>query len=363
MLERIGPRILIVRLSAIGDVVVTTPVSRALREAFPDAHLTWAVEKKASGFLEGNPYLDEVVVWDRPRGARGMADVVRFGTLLRKGRFDWAVDCQGNLRSALVSRLSGARKVIGNTEAREQAARCYHVRVPRSATDLSSRQRCLDLLRPLGVRSSDRRMVVTVSDTERNAARDALEAGGLPAGAGYACLVPGTTWPQKHWFEDRWAELAGLVQERLGLTPVLLGGPADVIAAERIREAAPGRCVTLAGKTSLKTGAAVLEGARFTVAVDTGLMHASVAVGTPTVGVCGASWWKGFQDYEPFALVREPMSCSPCLHRPSCGGQFDCMRALSAERVLAAAVGLPQSQVQGSRFKVPGSGFQVPVLP
>lgn len=334
------PRILIVRLSAIGDVVVTTPVSRALREAFPEAHLAWAVEKRAAGFLEGNPYLDEVCIWDRPKGARASADLPRFAGGLRDRRFDWAIDCQGNLRSALVSRLSGARRIVGNAGAREHADLLYHVRVPRSTTDLSSRQRCLDLLRPLGVESRDRRMVVSVSEEDRREAGQVLEAAGLDPGAAYACMVPGTTWAQKHWLEDRWAELAGMLQHA-GMAPVLLGGPAEVPMAERIIASAPGRCVSLAGKTSLKTAAAVLQGGRLTVAVDTGLMHASVAVGTPTVGVCGASWWRGFQDYERFALVREELSCSPCLHRPSCGGQFDCMRALTATRVLAAARALP----------------------
>jgi heptosyltransferase-1 len=65
-------------------------------------------------------------------------------------------------------------------------------------------------------------------------------------------------------------------------------------------------------------------------------MHSSVAVGTPTVGLCGASWWHGFQDYDNFELLREKMDCSPCVHRPTCDGRFDCMRALTPERVLAA---------------------------
>jgi heptosyltransferase I len=363
-------RILIVRLSAIGDVVVTTPVARALREAFPHAHLAWAVEKKAAGFLEGNPYLDEVLVWDRPKGAAGVADLVRFGMLLRKGRFDWAIDAQGNLRSAMVARLSGARTVVGNSGAREHAERLYHQRVPRSASDLSSRQRCLDLLKPLGVESRDRRMMVHVSEIERESAAATLRQAGLEQGAPYACLVPATTWAQKHWFEESWAELAVLVRERLGLTPVLMGGPADKAMTDRIqvsaRKLSPqswgagGATVpSLVGKTSLKTAAAILEGARLTVSVDTALMHASVAVGTPTVGVCGASWWKGFQDYERFALVREEMACSPCLHRPTCGGRFDCMRALTAERVLAAAQGL--LGISGLVIAV-GTGVALPVV-
>lgn len=332
--------ILIIRLSAIGDVVVTTPVARALRAAKPDAHLAWVVEPAAKGFLEGNPFLDEVIVWDRKKGGLKWGDLLQVRSQLRARRWDWVIDCQGNLRSALVARLAGGRTIVGNTNAKEHADLLYHRKVERSSTDLSSRQRCLDLLRPLGIETEDRRMMVAVSDAERAAAQEVLAQLKIASSERYLCLVPATTWPQKHWFEPEWAALADRMRESLGLTPVILGGPADVPMAARIAEAARGGAAIAAGKTSLKTAAALLEGARLTVAVDTGLMHASVAVGTPTVGVCGASWWKGFADYERFALVREEMACSPCLHRPTCGGTFDCMRALTPERVLAAARGL-----------------------
>jgi heptosyltransferase-1 len=329
--------ILIIRLSAIGDVVVTTPVSRALREARPNAHIAWLVEKGARDVLAGNPYLDEVIVWDRKKGGLKFSDLGALRKQLGTRRWDWAIDCQGLLRSALAARLSGARRIVGNTHAKERADLLYHHRVPRSETDFSSRQRCLDLLRPLGIETTDRRMVVDVSDEEARGAAQLLAELGVSPGEPYACLVPATTWPQKHWLEERWSALADLLRSQLGLTPVVLGGPADSPLAERIAAASTGTCVAAAGKTTLKSAAAVLRGAELTVAVDTGLMHASVAVGTPTVGVCGASWWHGFKDYEHFELVREEMKCSPCLHHPSCDGRFDCMRALTPERVLAAA--------------------------
>lgn len=334
---RTGPRILIVRLSAIGDVVVTTPVSRALREAFPDAYLAWVVEPAAAGMLGDNPYLDEVIVWDRKKGGLNLGDILRLRRRLKPKRFDWVIDCQGLLRSALVARLSGARTVVGNVGAKERADLFYHRKIARRTDDLSSRQRCLDLLRPLGVESRDRRMVLTVTPAEQSAAAALLRDLRSEGEGEYACLVPATTWPQKHWFDENWGELAALLREQLALDTVVLGGPRDAERAERIRSVAGARCFNAAGKTTLKTAAALLQGARVAIAVDTALMHAAVAVGTPTVGVCGASWWPGFSDYEGFSLVREPMECSPCLHRPTCDGRFDCMRALTAARVAAAA--------------------------
>lgn len=335
--NRTGQRILIVRLSAIGDVIVTTPVTRALREAMPEAFVAWVVEERSAEMVRGNPYVDEVIVWKRPRGVTLKALLALRRQLREHGPFDWAIDMQGLLRSALVARLSGARVVVGNTRAKEHADLLYHQRIPRRQDDRSSRQRCLDLLQPLGIRSEDRRMVLPVTAEDTAAAAGALRQAGVRAGAPYACLVPATTWKQKHWLEPGWAELADLLQVRRGLVPVFLGAPADAPMMDRIAGAARKPVVSLAGKTSLRSAAAVLAGARVTVAVDTALMHGSVAVGTPTVGVCGASGWPGFQDYPDFELVREDLPCSPCYHRPSCDGRFDCMRALTAERVLAAA--------------------------
>ncbi|MFN3652867.1 MAG: glycosyltransferase family 9 protein [Armatimonadota bacterium] len=339
MESRTGERILLIRLSAIGDVTVTTPVTRALREAKPDAHITWVVETRAKDVLAGNPYLDEVITWDRPKGGLGIRPFLELVPQLRARRFDWAIDFQGLMRSALVARFSGARRVVGNAGAREGAERLYHVRVPRREDDPSSRQRCLDLLRPLGVRSANRDMVLPISESDRMDARALLHTQGVTARTPYVCLVPFTTWTQKHWFSDRWSELAELIDRRLGLRPVVLGSGADAPGAAEICARA-GATVNLAGKTTLKSASAVIAGAALTVAVDTALMHASVAVGTPTVALCGASWWRGFEDYREtgrYTMLREELGCSPCLRAPTCGGQFDCMRALTVERVFQAA--------------------------
>ncbi len=332
------PRILIVRLSAIGDVIVTTPVSRALREAFPDAHIAWAVEALSAPVLEANPYLDEVLVWERSSASFRLRDYLEFVGRLRRRRFDWIVDCQGNLRSGVVSRLATRRGLVGNTQAKESASIFYDVRVPRDPHDRSSRRRCLDLLRPLGVETADKRMVLRVTPEEQAAARGLLDRSAEHSVTRIA-LIPATTWPQKHWLPDRWGALAALIKAELGANPLILGGPADRPLAAAIQAAAGGACTDLAGQTSLRSALAVLSLCSAAVAVDTGLMHASVALGVPTVGLAGASWWPGFEDYEGFSLIREPMACSPCLHRPTCAGRFDCMAALDVERVANALRG------------------------
>jgi heptosyltransferase-1 len=344
------PRILLVRLSAIGDVVVATPVIRRLRSAFPAAYLAWLAEEKAFGIVEGNPGLDEVIVWPRERWtreggrspasrARSLGQHLRFARGLRERSFDVAIDFQGLLRSALIVRASGAAWRVASEGTKEGSAHFYNVRVPRG-DDRSSRQRCLDLLRPLGIETSDRRMDVWFS-AEDAAAANALRAraecayGARGAQRPLVCLCPATTWRHKHWREEGWAVVAdGLVRD--GAIPVFMGAAGDRPLLERIRAQMRAPAYLAAGETSLKEAAALLSLGRLSISVDTGLMHVAVAVGTPVVALCGPSYWPGFQDYERFHMIRKPFPCSPCLRHPICGND-DCMTAITPEEVLGRA--------------------------
>src|SRR5437868_6866490 len=186
------PRILLVRLSAIGDVVVTTLVARVLRQALPEAYLAWLVEEKAADVLIGNPHLNEVIVWPRSSWQREAGQWGQFARHrefvadLRRQRFDVGIDFQGLARSAGLLAAAGIRHRIGNTRSREGSGLCYTLRVPRPP-EPSSRQRCLDLLRPLGVESQDRRMVIGIQEEQRRNAASFLEQHGL-AQAPYVCL-------------------------------------------------------------------------------------------------------------------------------------------------------------------------------
>jgi lipopolysaccharide heptosyltransferase I len=333
------PRILLVRLGAIGDVVVTTPVARVLRQALPQAYLAWVVEEKAADVLRGNPYLDEVIVWRRDhwrqelRQWSRLAGHARFLADLRQRHFDVGIDFQGLARSAALLLASGAGHRIGNTPSREGSGMCYTLRVPR-ASEPGNRQRCLDLLRPLGIESCDRRMEVAIGAEERAFATAFLEQHDVDE-ARFVCLCPATTWRNKHWREERWAQLADTLQQRLGLQPLFMGARGDLPLLDRIQAAMTTAPVVAAGQTSLRGAAALLERSQGVVSVDTALMHLGVAVGAPVVGLCGPSYWPGFQDYERFRMIRKPLPCSPCLRHPTCA-HFDCMAAIGVEETVRA---------------------------
>src|SRR5207244_9990319 len=122
----------------------------------------------------------------------------------------------------------------------------------------------------------------------------------------------------KHWREERWAQLADALRERLCLCPVFMGARADLPMLERIRAAMHFPAVVAAGQTSLRQAAALMEGARAAVSVDTALMHIGIAVGTPVVALCGASYWPDFPDDEGLRMLGQALSCSPSLRYSAC---------------------------------------------
>ncbi|MCW7536292.1 glycosyltransferase family 9 protein [Aquabacterium sp. A7-Y] len=341
-----APRILVIRLSAIGDVVMASGLIPSLRRLYPDAHLAWLVEPAAAPLLTHNPRLNEVIVWQRGqwkelwRKRRWLELWQRiriFRRELRERRFDLVLDTQGLLKSGLWSWLSGAPRRIsleGREGSHRLATECLHPAVgdtPRRPRLLGAEYRYL--ASHLGAPPEAYRLDLVVAGAARDVAHAALLRQGVQGG--YAVLCPFTTRPQKHWFEDRWVELAqGLLHQ--GLQPVLLGGPADREAAQRIVAQVPG-LVSLAGELKLDESVAAIESARLLIGVDTGLTHMGSALHKPTVALFGSTC--PYQDggSPRTAVLYEVLPCSPCRRHPTCGGRFDCMRLHTVERVLAQA--------------------------
>ena len=331
-------RILIVKLSAIGDVLMATPVAKALRSAFPESHIAWIVENKSADVVLGNPYLDEIVVWDRNKGGNSLLSVARFikglfglGRELRSRRFDVCLDLQGLLRSGVVCLASGARRRIGFSDAAEGSAYLYHEKHDPGRDEINAQQRNLDILKTLGVDSTDTAMHMPIADEDRDFANDFFEREGLAAKR-IVAFCPATTWANKHWTPDGWSGVANLIGEKYDSRPLILGSKADVALAQRIADGARCKPVISAGRTTLKQAAALIEKSVAVVGVDTGLLHMAVALDRPTVGLFGASAWRCFLKKDNFVWVAKDFPCSPCRRHPMCKN-IDCMQAITPQDV------------------------------
>jgi heptosyltransferase-1 len=340
-------RILLVRLSAIGDILFATPLIAALRRADPHAHLAWLVQPEYRTLLAGHPDLDEVIVcplahwrrlWQERRLRELWGELGALRSTLRAGRFDRAIDLQGLLKSGLLTWLSGAPERIG-LGSREGSQWLMTRLVPRGGELARIGSEYRFLAETLGLPVDDFAMALYPgADAESMASRLIAEQG---LAGGYAALCPFTTRPQKHWVETRWGELARRLSEELGLVPVLLGGPADRAAAARIRAAASVPLVDLTGQTSLTTAGALIARAALLLGVDTGLGHMGIVFGTPSLLLFGATRPYLDTSRANARVLYHRLDCSPCKRRPTCAGAFTCMRLIEVEEILAAARALP----------------------
>jgi len=338
--------ILLVRLSARGDIVFSSPMVRAFRRTFPEARITWLAESHTKNLIEHHPELDEVLVWNRyawkklireRRFLTLLREAKTFASELRKRRFDLAVDMQGLLRSGLMTFLSGAPVRIGLRP--KEGSQVFMTAVVDRHRDQGDRAKVsseyLYLAQQLGLDTSDFSMEVPLAAEDRAFVADWIRGEGLEEG--YAVAIPFTTRPQKHWFEDRWAELLDRIEGELGLPTVILGGPGDEAALERIRGLARSRPLSLVGRTSLTQAAAAIQEARLVVGVDTGLSHMGIAFDRPTVTIFGSNIPYTEPPTDRAKVLVHWLECSPCKGNPTCNGEFTCLRLISVDAVLEAA--------------------------
>jgi heptosyltransferase-1 len=318
--------VLIVRLSAIGDAVFCSVLAGALKAAWPGTRIDWLGEAMLSGLLEGHPAVSTFIPWDRA----GMLAELRRGRLdrvvramaalrrrLRAADYDLVIDAQGLAKSRVLSWLAGGRELIGLPSA-EGLDFLVHRVVPREGRPGAFAREYAALAERL-----------TGTPARPPVPREA------PGGPAYRVLLPFTTRPQKAWPERYWTELAGRLCAD-GPGPVrVLGGPGDRQAAERIF--AGTGVDNRVGRTGLGEALGLVRGAAGVIGVDTGLTHAAVLAGRPCVVLVGASvpYTQGPEGC-PTAVLHEPLACSPCGRAPSCAGRFDCMVALTPDRVVHA---------------------------
>jgi lipopolysaccharide heptosyltransferase I len=277
------PRILIVRLSAIGDVLHGLPVLCALRDALPKAHLAWMVEGRSAELLAGHPALDEVIAVRR-RWLKSPRAVFKLWRRVH-GRFDVTIDVQGLSKSAVAARLSGAPRRIGLAapDGREISPWLNNVLVRPTATHVIDRN--LELLGPLGIAPGTVRFDLPEREADGHRAEQTIaQAGGTSR---CALINPGAGWPSKLWPAERFAAVAEHLGRVHGLVSLAVwAGDQENAWARRIVARSAG-WARLAPATSLVELAALARRAQVVVSSDTGPLHLAAAVGTPCVGLFG----------------------------------------------------------------------------
>ncbi len=328
-----APRsIVIVKLSAIGDVLHGVPVAVALKRAFPGVRIGWAVEGRAADVLAGHPAVDHL--FRLPRGwLKAPRHVVSLRRQLRWFGADVAIDLQGLLKSGVVTRLSSAPHRIGHArpESREWSWLAYTDPVASAASHVVDRN--LALLAPLGVEAADVRFDMPCWPVSRLRVTRWLQSLRLPRPP--VLFNPGAGWASKRWPVERFAAAARAVS-RLDGQPVVVvwGGDQERAAAERIvADAGGGACAAPA--TSLQDLGELCRLARAFVSGDTGPLHLAAAVGTPCVGLFGPIAASRNGPYGGgHVCVEPPPEMRPPWHERKT--DMAAMRAIAVDRVVAA---------------------------
>jgi len=327
--------VLIVKLSAIGDVVHALPAAYAIKETYPAAHITWVVEPPAYDIVRMCPSVDEVLVFPK-KELRTWAGFRRgfpaFRRLLRVRRYDAALDLQGLFKSAAIAFFVRARRKIGTGFMREGA---WLVSRPVRGAHIGGHivDQNLDVARALGCAVREIRFPLQIpADAVRSAAekRTAVCGGDRP----YAVLIVGASRANKIWRAAHFARLAGLLRTA-GITPLLVGGgAADEQRAAEIAALSEEAPPSLVGRTTFPELAALLRGACVVVGGDTGPTHLSDAVGAPTLMLMG-SWPPArnglYRQRENVIEIDRP--CRHCMKRV-CPLGLDCLDVITPEQVM-----------------------------
>jgi ADP-heptose:LPS heptosyltransferase len=336
----------VVRLGAVGDVVRTLPAVSRLRAGYPGAHIAWLVEPAAASLLEGQPWVDEVLVFPRPALARALRarelgrlrrELGLFLRGLRSRRFDLVLDFHSLLRSALLARLSGARRrvVYAPPFSREGAHWLATDRVRLAPPSVSRFERNAGLVDYLGVRAAPAPLPLAVDSRARARMEARLAPGRVPV-----ALHPGSSdaTPYKRYPVRAFAEVARELASEDGLPSVVTFGPGrdDAALARAVVEASNGAARLAPETRSLADLAVLLASCRLAIGGDTGPLHMASLVGTPVVQLLGPTDpvenapWPG----TPSRTLRVPLACSPC--RRGCPAAL-CMRMIQPQAVVAAA--------------------------
>jgi heptosyltransferase I len=341
-LESAGPNILVVRLSSMGDLIHTLPALAALRRRFPDARIDWLVEARHREVLRDNPDVNALIEvdtlgWRRrllaPRTWREIrATIVK----VRERRYDFVLDLQGTLKSAVSAYLARSDRRIGFSadHLKERAAALlYTERVAANGGRPHVIDRHLGLLRALDIATEARSFPIPQSEAAEAAAGSELERLGISE---FAVLNPGASWETKRWSPEKFGRLAVEIEKAWDLPSLVVFGPGEEEMARVVVETSKG-AARLAPRTSVVELLPYIRRARLFVSGDTGPLHLASALGVPAVAIFGPTDPARNGPFgEGDVTVWKKVACSPC-YKTRCPGFGNvCLTSIEVEDVLAA---------------------------
>ena len=333
--------ILIVKLSAVGDVIHTLPSLAVLRKLYPEANITWVVEDASSDILSGHPYLDRLIVshrkqWiedvKRGRFAKTAREIRAFIRELRRQPYDLVIDFHGLMKSAVLVLLSSGKRKLGYDSMQELSGLFLNEKIPEDMNKHAI-DRYLDFPRHLGADIREPEFLIPIRQENIDRVDEYLRRNGIDRKDAFVAVSPVALWDTKLWPDEKFALLCDRIVEELKVSVVFTG--AERGRLDRIRSRMRSPSINLGGETTLKDLACLYQRSSLLVTTDSGPMHVAAAVGTPVVALFGPTDPARTGPYgEGHAVIRKELSCSPCFLKKC--DSMKCMTDITVEEVFDA---------------------------
>ncbi len=321
-------KILVIKLRAIGDVLLSTPALKNLRHNFPNSKIDFLTEPPVKEIIDGNPFVDELIIFERENNS------IRKFLNLRKRKYDLVIDLFCNPRSALMTFITGAKYRVGY--AFRGRGYAYNIKLKPRKEIHHNVEFNLDALRALGLEIIDKKIYMPTSEESENFAQKFWSENNLN-GEMVIALNPAGTWETKRWGLEKFAKLGDEIAEKFNAKILILwGNEKELQDAEKISSMMKTKPI-IPPKTNLKQLASILKKCSFVVSNDSGPMHIATAVGTPTLGIYGPTnpYAQGPYGEKHLWVRKEDLNCIAC-NLTKCKIGNLCMKELSVETVFDA---------------------------
>lgn len=333
-------RILLIRTDRIGDVLLSTPAIKAVRDAYPNAYIAMMVSPYAEDIVDGNPYLDEVILYDKDGGHKSIFATLKFAVGLRKKRFDLAIILHPTNRSNIIPLLAGVPERVGY----DKKGGIFLTKKLKDVKHLGEKHEIdynLDVLRAVGIEAKDRALYMPVRAEDERIIERFFLLNDLDKKDTVIAVHPGASCPSKRWPAYRFGRVADGLIDKYKVKVVIIGGPADVKTVREMGTGMLNNSIILSDDHSLGEVAALLKRCKMFISNDSGPVHIAVAVGAPVISIFGrldpglspTRWGPvGPRDI----VIHKDAGCKYCKAH-NCEINFKCLDAITVEDVLGAA--------------------------
>jgi len=308
-------KILIIKPSSLGDIVLALPALSALRRNFPEAKISWLIRPEFAPLLENHPHLAEVISFDRKFLGKAWFHPKAFAALvaliwrLRRSKFDAVFDFQGLFRTACLAWLTGCKKRFGMANARELANLFYTHKTIQDEDCIHLVDYYLKIIKAAGATDTDVQFEIPLNPADVDSANRLLARHDIRA-SNYVVFVPGSTHSDKCWPVERFAALADRISAKFDLPIIAVGTESDKSKVDEIKNLTDVPIENFAGQTTLGELVALIKAAKLVVSNDTGPGHIAAALGTPLVMMFS---WSNPARIAPYGraecmVAREPYS-------------------------------------------------------